>query len=290
MITDEGEINAAASMMALAFSPKFDLRSTYFLISGIAGINPHCGTLGSVAFARYAIQVALQYEIDAREIPANFTTGYFPQGSERPDQYPQEIYGTEVFEVNEALRCRALTAASRAKLNDTKPAETYRAQYPSSLPAAKPPSVFAGDLATSDNFFAGLLLSQAFGNYSTLVSNGTAAYCMSEQEDNGTLEALLRADLAGKVDFSRVILSRAASDFDRPPPGKTAFENLQVLFGTVAVDNMYLAGVEVVHDIIENWTSVFENGIKAQNYIGDILDSLHGPVPPDFGCVYETVG
>lgn len=50
------------------------------------------------------MQVALQYEIDAREKPDNFSTGYIPQGSFAPDQYPLSIYGTEVFEVNDALR------------------------------------------------------------------------------------------------------------------------------------------------------------------------------------------
>ena len=85
-------------------SPLFNLTSTYFMIGGIAGINPEQGTLGSVTFARYAVQVALQYEFDAREIPANFTTGYVPQGATFPGEYPTGLYGTEVFEVNDALR------------------------------------------------------------------------------------------------------------------------------------------------------------------------------------------
>ena len=45
------------------------------MVGGIAGINPKIATLGSVTFARYAVQVALQYEFDAREIPDNLTTG-----------------------------------------------------------------------------------------------------------------------------------------------------------------------------------------------------------------------
>ena len=45
------------------------------MIAGIAGVSPKVATLGSVTFARYAVQVALQYEFDAREIPDNFTTG-----------------------------------------------------------------------------------------------------------------------------------------------------------------------------------------------------------------------
>jgi purine nucleoside permease len=52
----------------LVKSPKFDLTKTYFLIAGIAGVNPKVATLGSVAFAKYAIQIALQYEFDAREV------------------------------------------------------------------------------------------------------------------------------------------------------------------------------------------------------------------------------
>lgn len=71
----EIEINAAVTITALVFSPLFDLTTTYFLIGGIAGVNPEVATLGSVTFARYAVQVALQYEFDAREIPDNFTTG-----------------------------------------------------------------------------------------------------------------------------------------------------------------------------------------------------------------------
>lgn len=75
IITGEAEINAANSINALTFSGLFDLRKTYFFIAGIAGVSPKVATLGSVTFARYAVQVALQYEFDAREIPANFSTG-----------------------------------------------------------------------------------------------------------------------------------------------------------------------------------------------------------------------
>ena len=78
--TCEGEINAASTTMALVLSSKFDLRKTYFLIAGIAGVNPKHSTIGGVALARFAVQVALQYEFDAREMPRNFTVGYVPYG------------------------------------------------------------------------------------------------------------------------------------------------------------------------------------------------------------------
>lgn len=89
VVTGESEINAASTISALVLSPYFDLTKTYFMVAGIAGVNPEVATTGSVTFARYAVQVALQYEFDAREIPGNFSTGYVPQGAYSPDGYPQ---------------------------------------------------------------------------------------------------------------------------------------------------------------------------------------------------------
>jgi Purine nucleoside permease (NUP) len=135
MTTGEGEINAAVSatvgglpqdslvgdmllfyfgkilsldgdggFQALTFSPLFDLRKTYFLIAGIAGINPHVSTIGAVTFGRFAVQLELEYEFDAREMPSNFSTGLWALGTTAPGLYPTSIYGTEVFELNVNLR------------------------------------------------------------------------------------------------------------------------------------------------------------------------------------------
>lgn len=89
VITGESEINAASSITALVQSPKFNLTKSYFMVAGIAGVNPKVATLGSVTFARYAVQVALQYEFDYRDLPKNFTTGYIPFGVTSPDDYPE---------------------------------------------------------------------------------------------------------------------------------------------------------------------------------------------------------
>lgn len=138
--------------MAFALSRHFDLSYTYFLIAGIAGVNPFYATTGSVTFARYAVQVALQYEIDIRELPSNYSTGYIPQHSTVPETYPETVYGTEVFEVNAALRDRAIALAKKATLNDTVEAAAYREKYNYS-PANQPPAVVACDTATSDVYF-----------------------------------------------------------------------------------------------------------------------------------------
>ncbi|KAL8743115.1 MAG: hypothetical protein Q9190_004495 [Brigantiaea leucoxantha] len=287
VITGESEINAASTITALVTSPQFDLRQTYFMIAGIAGINPKVATLGSVTFARYAVQVALQYEFDAREIPSNFTTGYVPLGSTSPTEYPQSIYGTEVFEVNDALRQLAIGFASTATLNDSDAAMAYRANYAetSSYNAgSQPPGVVGCDVATSDVYYSGALLSEAFENTTTLFTNGTGVYCTTAEEDNATLEALLRGAINNLTDFSRIIVLRTASDFDRPYAGEPDTVNLfyanQGGFEP-AIQNIYLAGIKVIEGILNGWDSTFRDGITPTNYIGDIFGSLGGV--PDFG-------
>lgn len=288
LTTGESEINAASTISALMLTPLFDLSKTYFLIAGIAGINPKHGTLGDVAFSKYAIQVALQYEFDAREIPSNYSTGYIPQGAFAPDQYPTSIYGTEVFEVNEALRDIAVKFAKGQKFNDSSAAVAYRAHYAGGsgiyTAATKKPGVITCDVATSDVYYSGTLLGEAFENTTTLFTNGSGVYCMTAQEDNATLEAMIRAAKNKVVDFSRIIIMRTASDFDRPYYGESVEDNLFYADqgGFVpAIQNIYIAGNPIVKGILAAWHSKFEAGIKPKNYIGDIFGTLGGT--PDFG-------
>ena len=140
------------------------------------------------------------------------------------------------------------------------------------------------DVATSDVYFSGTLLSEAFENTTKLFTNGTGVYCTTAQEDNATLEALLRGAIANLTDFSRIIVMRTASDFDRPFAGEADTTNLfyadQGGFDP-AIANIYLAGIKVVEGILDEWDSTFEKGIVASNYVGDIFGSLGGI--PDFG-------
>ncbi|KAI1371856.1 putative purine nucleoside permease [Hypoxylon crocopeplum] len=294
----ESEINAATTMTAFVLSGLFDLRKTYFLTAGIAGVSPKLGTLGSVALSRFSVQVALQYEIDAREMPANFSTGYLPYGAYAPNQYPSIIYGTEVMEVNENLRDAAADLAGRAELANSADTTDYCSRYQSGgdvyAAATNSPGIIKCDSATSDVYYSGALLSEAFENTTQLWTNqSTITYCMSAQEDSANLQALMRAAVWGLVDFSRVIVMRTGSDFDRPPPSVSVFQHLRLLDQNgydIAIQNLYLAGVEIVKGIIAEWDSVYYEGIKPANYIGDIIGTLGGE--PDFGSgsLFNGVG
>lgn len=111
----------------------------------------------------------------------------------------------------------------------------YRANYASTSayePGSQGPSVVGCDGATSDVYFSGALLSEAFENTTKLFTNGSGVYCTTAQEDTATLEALLRGAIANLTDFSRIIVMRTASDFDRPYAGEVCtFRNVFFPFG-----------------------------------------------------------
>ncbi len=107
MTTDMGHANAAASLMAVLYSGLFDLRRTYFLIAGIAGIDPARGTLGSVAWARYVVDAGIAHEIDARDLPEGWQDGYFGVFTNSSGQLPKFEYHSELFQLDEALLQKA---------------------------------------------------------------------------------------------------------------------------------------------------------------------------------------
>ena len=149
----EGHANAAASIAALAFSRRFDLRHTYWLIAGIAGINPERGTLGSAAWARYLVEWGLQWELDAREKPPDWPTGLTGVETRGPWQKPVLQYGTEVFRLDEDLLQRALTLSRSVELADSAAAQATRAAYPP--PANRPPTVIQCDSLSGDIWWSG---------------------------------------------------------------------------------------------------------------------------------------
>lgn len=51
MVTGMGTANSATAVMALGLDPRFDLSKAYWLIAGIAGVDPADASIGSAAWA-----------------------------------------------------------------------------------------------------------------------------------------------------------------------------------------------------------------------------------------------
>ncbi|WP_206956380.1 purine-nucleoside phosphorylase [Trinickia acidisoli] len=263
MTTGMGHANAAASTMALAFSSQFDLRHTYFLIAGIAGIDPARGTLGSAAWAKYLVDFGIQWELDGREIPPGWNTGYLGINTTNPNQKPPLDYKTEVFQLNANLADAAYALSRNVVLTDSPQAQAARAKY-GYAPADQPPTVIQCDTLAGDTWFSGTDIGQRARDWMKIMTDGNGTYCTTQQEDNATFEALTRAANAHRVDLSRVADLRAGSDFDRPYAGQTSADNLLNYAAqggfTPAISNLFLAGNPLVQAIATHW-SEWRNGV-----------------------------
>jgi len=266
MTTGMGHANAAASTMAVLYSGLFDLRQTYFVIAGIAGIDPARATIGSAAWARYVVDGGIAHEIDAREIPRGWPDGYFGVLTESPDRVPEFAYRTEMFRLDESLLRAAQKLSASAPLEDSAELAAYRSHYRE--PAARAaPTVVVCDTLSSDTWWAGKRLGEHARHWTRLLTRGEGVYCTTQQEDNATLNALTRGARSGLVDLARVAVLRSGSDFDRPYPGQAALASLHTQLGLedagrVAVDNLVIAGLPLVHAIAGHW-SQWQSGVPA---------------------------
>jgi purine nucleoside permease len=264
MTTGMGHANAAASLMAVLYSGEFDLRQTYFIVAGIAGIDPARGTIGSVAWARYAVDSGIAHEIDAREMPRDWPDGYFGVLTKGPGEMPKLEYRTEVFELNDRLLQQALALSKSALLEDSPDLVAYRAHYPTA-PADQPPAVIACDTLSADTWWSGNRLGEHARHWTRLLTGGKGVYCTSQQEDNATLNALTRGAQSGLVDLDRVAIARSGSDFDRPYPHQSVLASLEAqgaLPGAVRISavNLVHAGMPLVDAIVAHW-DVWQHGV-----------------------------
>ncbi len=264
LTTSMGYANAASSIAALVFSDKLDLTKTYFLIAGIAGVDPADGTTGSAHWARYAVDGGLMWEIDGREAPDGWTSGRFGFFTQKPGEKPKSLYGTEVYRLNEALTEKAYQLSKDTELADDETAKAYRANY-ASAPANATPGVSICDTVSSDTWWHGKSFSDAMNDWAKLLTDGEANYCTTQQEDNATLTALSRGAEMGRIDMDRVAVLRTASNFDQPYDGQTPDASLNAKSGGfgIALENAYRVGSKLTDAIVGNWDA-WKDGVPGK--------------------------
>jgi len=228
-ITGIGTAHAASSVMALGLDPRLDLRHTTFLLAGIAGINPARGSLGSVAWARYVVDADLAHEIDPREMPADWPDGRFPLGSAHPATVPAPAHGDlftrdETYELDSARVDWAYDLTRDLDLStfDTPGLAAFRSRYQAFPAACRPPAVMRGDLLAGSRFWHGQLGNRWADAWVAQWTAGKGSFVTSAMEENGALRAFRRLHDAGRVDFQRILVLRAGSNFTMPPADGTS--------------------------------------------------------------------
>lgn len=268
VITGAGVMNATATLMALGLSERFDLSKTYIMVAGIAGTPPTMATLGAAAWAEYIVYGGLADGMDPREDGFDWDYQLARLGCTTPWCEPGAIVtGTEVYHLNPTLREWAFRLSKDVPLADDAQAAQYRALFPQET-AQREPFVTKCDGLMSDTFWTGARMSAWATWWVQQQTGGKGQYCMAAFEDSGTLTALTRLAGAKRVDLQRVLVLRAASNFDQPHPGQTATEGLRGnLDGAsggsdLAFENLYRAGSAFNSYVAQHW-SEWENGVPA---------------------------
>ena len=261
MVSGTTLVNATASMMALGLDPRFDLTHAYFLINGIAGVDPHQASIGSAAWARYVIGDVAR-EIAPHDAPADWPYGLFPIGATRPDPPAlpvDHLMRSNLFALNAKLVTWAFEQTRTLTLVDDPVVAAFRAGFTDSPNARRPPFVLLGDTFASDVYWHGDTMTRYAEDWVRLWTGGKGTFVMTEMEDSGSMTAIERLQSLHRVDRDRVLVLRSGSNYSMPRPGHTAIESVTAPYiGTrLAVESAWLCGSKVLHQLLAHWDETY---------------------------------
>ena len=265
LVTGIGTAKAASATMALGLDDRFNLSKAYWLVAGIAGIDPEDASIGSVVWSSVLVDGDLGYEIDSREMPRHWSTGYFSFKTKEPFAQPRpELPMGEVFMTNTGLRDWAFELTKNLELMDSPEFQALREAYVDHPAAVRPPFVLTGGHLAAMTYWHGALKNAWANELVRYWSDGEANFVTSAMEETGTFQSITYLDNAGLVDKTRFLVLRGGSNFTMQPPTLTAAQSLlresDGYAGLEAsLENVYLAGSVVVDELLTGWDQYSEN-------------------------------
>ena len=270
IVTGQGKSHAAASIMGLGLDPRFDLSHAYWVIAGIAGVDPNKASVASVAWAKFIVDGDLAYQIDAREIPPGWSTGYVPFGRGAPYEPPSQPFFSnhvqQVYKLNASLADFAFRLTANVVLPEDANLQRIRSGYRHYPNALKPPFVFQGDDLATDTFWHGDLLNTWAENWIAYWTAGHGSFAMADFEDTAIGQALQFLSQAHRADQNRLLVLRGGSNYTVQPKGQTPAQFLKAENSgglssiQQALKALYQVGRIVVVELSHNWET-YENQI-----------------------------
>jgi purine nucleoside permease len=270
IVTGEGSLRGAASIMALGLDERFDLSKAYWLVPAIAGIDPTYASVGSAAWAEWIVDRDLNFEIDAREIPPEWSTGHVPLGRSKPFQPPrpdlERPNGVNGYHLNPGLVEWAYQLTRSVQLDDTPALKGIRAGYARYPNALKPPFVLKGDEVSASDWWLGERMNTLAEQWMTYWSAGKGRAVTTSMEDCGILTSLTALSRTQRVRLDRVLVLRTGSDFTVPAAGQSvtqllaseAAEDAALSAYVPSLEAAYRVGSKVVNEIAGNWPTYAE--------------------------------
>ncbi len=252
-------VRSALQIMALVNDPRLDLTHTYWLVNGIAGVDPENASVGSAAWSRWIVDGDIAYEIDSREAQADWPYGIVPIGGKRPNEIPGDAAWAPkpmAWKLNPTLVNWAYALTKDVPLKDTEMAKAHRSKF-SAWPAAQAPAkVLLGESLGSCRYWHGTTMTKWANDWTKLHTHGEGDFAMTDMEDQGIANALDRLAKLGKVDFQRVLFLRTGSNYCCPHPGQTSAESMTEEYAgnLPALESAYAVGSKVVHELVKDWS------------------------------------
>lgn len=253
---------STATIMGLGMDPRFDLSKAYWLIAGIAGGDPESTSPADAVWTDWAIDGDIGHEIDPREAPDDWSTGYIPFRNKEPFQKPlpaeDQHWGVR-YKLNPDLLQWAYELTKDVELTTSEGAENLRLQFEGFEGAKYPPRVQIGGHIAASTYWHGALMTDWANGWVDYWSEGDSDYFTSAMEDTGSLQSLTRLDRAGKADIDRVMVLRGVTNYTRPIDSISAYESLKgesvghYSAYMPTMENVFRTGHPVVEAILENW-------------------------------------
>ena len=256
----------AEQLTALLLDPRFDFTHTYWLFTGISGVDPEVASVGSAAWSRWVVQGDTLREFDDREVAGRgWPYGLFAIGADAPGKLPA---GTESFagftdtgklamaaKLNQSLAQWAFDRTRDFVIPDTPDLQKDRVRWTGYPNAQKAPFVLMGETLGSVRYWHGPGRTQWARDWVKLWTGGKGRFVMTNMESQSMAGAMLIAAKQGLVDMDRVLVLRTGSNPSMPPPGVDAVASVanEGAGQMVAFEANYRVGVPVVHELLDHW-------------------------------------
>ncbi|MEJ0039946.1 MAG: purine nucleoside permease [Gammaproteobacteria bacterium] len=253
------------NLTAFLLDPRFDFSHTYWLFTGISGVDPQVASVGSAAWARWVINGDEMREIDDREIPADWPYGLFAIGATKPNTLPTDpnSFGSVespeelgmAYPLNQGLARWAYEKTKDVVIPDSPALKKQREAWKGYPNAQRPPFVLMAETLGSVRYWHGPRRTQWARDWVKLWTAGQGVFAMTNMESQFAARTMKTFAKLKMVDATRVMVLRTASNPSGPPPGVAALATIgdEAPGQVAAYEANYRVGVPVVHEILGNW-------------------------------------
>jgi len=246
---------ARESVAALALSPQFDLSHAYWLVAGIAGVDPRAGSIGSAAWIDWVVDGDPLFELDDRELAGRLAL--------RPLCPRRRPAGGEGL--RRRLQRHGLAARPRpgrlglSAHQGQPPCRTATTCAPTAPASPASPRRWRGRTCSWARPWArcasgnGERRTRWARDWIALWTDGRGVLAMTDCEDQGVMDVLALHARSGRVDLGRVLILRTASNYSREADGRDQGVKFAEGGAVAGFEAAWRVGAPVVRALVAGW-------------------------------------